>query len=521
MYLYDAQEVREADRKAMEDLSVPGCLLMENAARSAVEHILRFYDNPSCIVIACGGGNNGGDGLALARQLLLNDMKPHVLLAAEPDKMTSSTTEQLAVIRQLGTGVEKTKGLTDVKLLELLESADLLVDGLLGTGARGAPRGEIERVISLFNRSRTPVTALDIPSGVNASTGEVPGAAVRALSTVTFLAPKTGLFVMPGRACSGYIETGHIGVPPWKVLPRTSNTTLADVDSLISLLPDRDLFTHKGRRGTVLVFGGSSLYGGAPFLAARGALRAGAGIVVLVIPENAQLANACLLPETIIFRAPSRDGFLAPQAYDRAMEQWGHKVSSVVVGPGIGRSESTRELVRKIWESGTPAACLDADALHCLSDMAETLQRRQDAILTPHEGEAATLAGKRPGEVASHRLSAARNLSKRWGTVLLKGAGSIIDSGNHRFIIGNDHPCLSVPGSGDVLSGVVGAMLASGMNSFDAAVLAAFIHSKTGVILGNEKGIDGVLATEIADGIPRCIKELRDSCRDHLPGGLK
>jgi NAD(P)H-hydrate epimerase len=153
--------------------------------------------------------------------------------------------------------------------------------------------------------------------------------------------------------------------------------------------------------------------------------------------------------------------------------------------------------------------------------MAETLQRRQDAILTPHEGEAATLAGKHPDEIAFHRLSAARNLSEQWGTVLLKGAGSIIDSGDHRFIIGNDHTCLSVPGSGDVLSGVVGAMLASGMNSFYAAALAAFIHSKTGEILGNEKGIDGVLATEIADGIPRCIKELRDSCRDHLPGGLK
>ncbi|MGC9373218.1 MAG: NAD(P)H-hydrate dehydratase [Thermovirgaceae bacterium] len=515
MFLYDASRVREADRKAVGDLLIPGCILMENAARSAAEHIIRFHGEFSRVVIACGGGNNGGDGLALARQLLLHDVKPKILMAANQDNLAESTAEQLSILRRSGIHAENTEDLSDKAITQILASAEVLVDGLLGTGARGAPRGQIERVISLFNSSGKPVTALDVPSGVDASTGEVPGIAARALSTVTFLAPKTGLFVMPGRAYSGHIETGHIGVSPSKILPRETDTFLPGGDWASSILPQRDSFTHKGRRGAVLVFGGSRLYTGAPLLAARGALRAGAGIVVLVSPENAFFNPTDYLPEAIHCRAPSQDGFLLPEAYDSAMEQWGQKASAIVAGPGIAKSEATCGLVKRIWQSTTLPTCIDADALRCLADMGEALGKRTNAILTPHEGEAAALAGKIPSEVASQRLHTAETLANRWGTVILKGAGTIIVSGSRRAVIGEDHPCLSVPGSGDVLSGVIGAMLASGIDTFDAAVLAAFVHSKTGAVLGEKKGLDGLLATEIADGIPECLKGLRNSCGNH------
>ncbi|MGC9490951.1 MAG: NAD(P)H-hydrate dehydratase [Thermovirgaceae bacterium] len=511
MFLYDASQVREADRKAMEDLLVPGCILMENAARSAAEHIIRFHGKFSRVVIACGGGNNGGDGLALARQLLLHEIKPKILMATNQDNLAESTAEQLSILRRSGIHTENTEDLSDEAIMQILESAEVLIDGLLGTGARGAPRGEIERVISLFNSSRKPVTSLDVPSGVDASTGEVPGIATKALSTITFLAPKTGLFVMPGRAYSGHIATGHIGVLPSKIIPQETRTFLPDNDWAYSVLPQRDSFTHKGKRGTVLVFGGSRLYTGAPLLAARGALRAGAGIVVLVSPENAFFNPADYLPEAILCKAPSRDGFLLPEAYDCAMEQWGQKASAIVAGPGIGKSDATCGLVKRIWESAILPTCIDADALRCLADMGEALGKRANAILTPHEGEAAALAGKTPFEVASQRLQTAEILANRWGTVILKGAGTIIDSGSRRAVIGADHPCLSVPGSGDVLSGVIGAMLASGLDTFDAAVLAAFVHSKTGTLLGEEKGLDGLMATEIADGIPQCLKDVRNS----------
>jgi len=499
----------------MEDLLIPGCVLMENAARSAAEHIIRFHGTFSSVAIACGGGNNGGDGLALARQFLLHGRKPKILMAAYQDNLTESTAQQLSILHRLGIQEENTGDLSDEAIMQILESAEVLVDGLLGTGTRGAPRGEIERVISLFNSSRKPVTALDVPSGVEASTGEVPGIAIRALSTVTFLAPKTGLFVMPGRAYSGHIDIGHIGVSPSRILPQETRTFLPGDEWASSVLPQRDSFTHKGRRGAVLVFGGSRLYTGAPLLAARGALRAGAGIVVLVSPENTFPNPADYLPEAILCRAPSRDGFLLPEAYDCAMEQWGNKASAIVAGPGIAKSKATCGLVKRIWESATLPTCIDADALRCLADMGETLHKRKNAILTPHEGEAAGLVGKTPAEVASQRLHTAEILANRWGTVVLKGAGTIIDSGTTRAVIGVDHPCLSVPGSGDVLSGVIGAMLASGIDTFNAAALAAFLHSKTGAVLGDEKGSDGLLATEIADGIPKCLKDLRDSYRNH------
>ncbi len=515
MFLYDASGVREADRKAMEDLLIPGCILMENAARSASEHIIRFHGEFSRVIIACGAGNNGGDGLALARQLLLHDVKPRILMAADREHLGKSTAEQLSILLRSGIRAENTKHLSDKSIMQILESAEVLIDGLLGTGARGAPRGEIKRLISLINRSGKPVTALDVPSGVDASTGEVPGIAARALSTVTFLVPKTGLFVMPGRAYAGHIETGHIGISPSKILPRETHTFLPDPNWALSVLPQRDSLTHKGRRGVVLVFGGSRLYSGAPILAARGALRAGAGIVVLVLPENAFPNPTYYLPEAILCKAPSRDGFLLPEAYDAAMEQWGQKASAIVAGPGIAKSEASCGLVKRIWQSATLPTCIDADALRCLADMEEALGKRSNAILTPHEGEAADLAGNTPSEVASQRLHTAETLANRWGTVILKGAGTLIVSHSRKAVIGEDHPCLSVPGSGDVLSGVVGAMLASGIDTFDAAVLAAFVHSKTGAVLGEKKGLDGLLATEIADGIPECLKDLRDSCGNH------
>ncbi len=521
MFLYDASEVRKADQKAMEELMIPGGVLMENAARSAAAHILGFYGKIPRVIIACGGGNNGGDGLALARHLFLHDIEPILLMTGHYDNMSGCPAEQLSIVNRLGLRRENTKDLSDKAVTRLLDSAELLVDALLGTGTKGAPRGEIKRIISLFNNSRKPVTALDVPSGVDASTGEVPGIAIRALSTVTFLAPKTGLFVMPGRDYSGHIETGHIGVSPSKILPLGTRSFLVDEDRAFSLLPQRDSFTHKGKRGTVLVFGGSRLYGGAPLLAARGALRAGAGVVILVTPENVFPKALDSLPEAIIYRAPSRDGFLLPEAYDNAIDQWGQKASAIVVGPGLAKSEATCGLVRRIWESGKLPTCLDADALRCLADMKESLGKREDTILTPHEGEAAGLAGIKTGEVATQRLLTAEILARRWGTVVLKGAGTVIGSGKRKAVIGEDHPCLSVPGSGDVLSGVIGAMLASGMDPFDAAVLAAFVHSKTGAIQGNEKGIDGLLATEIADGIPKCLKNLRDSFGNHPSGRMQ
>lgn len=509
MFLYDALTVRKADRKAMEDLSIPCMFLMENAARSAAEHIVRFYGKPSKVTIACGKGNNGGDGLALARLLKSFNIETAVLMTGKPDKMTATAAGQYAIACRLQIPLEDSKNLDDQTLSHFLRRSDLLVDGLLGTGSKGAPKGETDRIITLLNSSQRPVVSLDVPSGVDASTGKIAGNAVQATSTVTFLAPKTGLYVMPGRAFSGHVETGHIGIPPLSILPSETDILLADEEFAFPLLPRRTPFTHKGKRGMVLIFGGSRLYGGAPVLAAKGALRSGAGVVVVVTPESSVAVSAGALPEAIFYAAPSRDGFLLPEAYDAAMEQWGEKASSIVAGPGIGRHETVSGLIRRIWERSPVPVCLDADGLHCLSDPGFPRTKRQDAILTPHEGEAAELACRDTAMIASQRLETARLISQQWGTTILKGAGTIIDSGRKRAVVGKDHPCLSVPGSGDVLSGVAGAFLAAGIESFEAATLAAFLHAKAGVLLGGKAGSEGTLASEIADMLPKSINSTK------------
>jgi len=509
MYLYDAVATREADRRAMTETGIPGLVLMENAARSAADHIFSFYGKPSRVVITCGSGNNGADGMALARHLLLYDVEPVIILTAEPDKLSDFATRQFTIIKKLGISVELSREMTDENLHKIFDSSDLLVDGLLGTGAKGAPRGETQRIIFFLNAAKIPVLALDVPSGVDSSTGRVSTVAVKATSTVTFLAAKTGLFVMPGRFFSGQVVTGHIGVPYWSVLPAETDTFVTDDKTAFSMLPKRDSFTHKGRRGMVIIFGGSRLYQGAPFLAARGALRAGAGIVVVVTPEDDIMPAFGALPESIIFRAPSQKGFLLPEAYDAAIKQWGRKATSIIAGPGIGRSETTAGLVRKIWEKSNLPVCFDADALYFLKDIKRHHKRTADTVLTPHEGEAATLLGKTTEEISAGRLESVRALALKGETVILKGAGTIIDSGKTRAVIGKDHPCLSVPGSGDVLCGIVGAMLAAGLDSFDAAVLSAFLHAKAGLFLGEKTGTDGLLASQIADELPYCINALR------------
>ncbi len=506
LLLYKAEEVRSGDRRALERYHLSGEVLMENAGAGAARGICHAFPQARKIGILCGPGNNGGDGFVVARHLLSEGRSPRIILAAPPGNYQGEAKKNLKILRALEIPACQSSERTDQELREFLGTQHLLVDALLGTGTRGAPRGEVLRLLEILREfPELPLVALDIPSGIHPDSGALLGLPARATWTFTFLAPKTGLFVLPGAEYAGKVFTIPLGIPPERVLEKPAAACWLGEDTAKGL-PRRFSSMHKGNRSTLLILGGSSSYRGAPALTALGALKCGAGVVALGVPEN--LASSCtsLLPEAVL--EPLQGETLSPKNVASALHGWKDRVSCVVAGPGMGRSPESLEAIRFLWKEWEKPLLLDADALYALACRGENLSRRENAVLTPHEGEAARLLGTSSEEVRRHRLEAAEALGKRWGTVLLKGATTIISGGEFPLLTASGSSALAVPGSGDVLSGLLGNLLGSGLTPPEAAASGAWIHGMAGRIVEKTSGSEGVLASEIAGAVPEVLREL-------------
>lgn len=510
LLLYHAQEVQQGDTRALETHGLSGEVLMENAGAGATRGICHAFPQARKIGLLCGPGNNGGDGFVVARHLLLEGRSPEVLLTAPPGKYRGEAKKNLSILQTLEVPLKESSALEAEELQNLLEGSDLLVDALLGTGTTGAPRGEVLRILEMLASlctisSPPPLVALDIPSGINPDSGALLGPLMKASRTFTFLAPKTGLFVLPGGEYAGEITTVPIGIPPGKVLGNPAAACWLGED-VRRVLPRRFPSMHKGDRSTVLILGGSPFYRGAPALAALGALKSGAGVVALGIPEALAGSCAALLPEAVL--EPLEGETLSPENIASPLERWKDRASCLVAGPGMGRTEESIEAVCTLWREWEKPLLLDADALYALARGGKDLPRREDAVLTPHEGEAARLLGTSPEEVRQNRLEAAALLARRWGTVLLKGATTVIAGGSLPLLTASGSPALAVPGSGDVLSGIIGTLLGSGLSPSQAAASAAWIHGMGGRIMEKTAGGEGVLASEIASAIPEVLRNM-------------
>ncbi len=505
--LYSAEAARACDEQAASRLGFSGAVMMENAGRNATDVLLDKFPGIDEACILAGPGNNGGDGFVIARHLLIRGTHPTVILAFPEERCKGDAALNLTMARRCGIPILSSREMSDEEIGEIVSKSDLVVDALLGTGSSGPPRGEVGRLIRLSSKARR-VAAVDIPSGIDASTGAVMAEAVRADLTVTMLIPKVGLFVMPGADYAGEVAVVDIGVPLESLSLPAAEVNAIERFDVARMLPPRPMGMHKGDRGCVAIVGGSSVYKGAPLLAALGALRGGAGIVLLVLPEEISTPLAAALPEAIILPAPSREGGLVQEAWDSVIVPWSKRIDALVIGPGIGRGEGAMALVRRIWDEWRGPMVVDADALYCLSQ-AEELHRRDDVILTPHEGEAARLLDSDASSVGNARLAAVRALAERYGPALLKGPRTLICDGRQTAVVLEGHQALSVPGSGDVLSGLVGAFMAMRLSTYEAGFVGAHIHGRVGSILYEEGGFDGHLAREIAGHIPQAIEELR------------
>jgi len=452
--LLTAEETRRAEE------AHPGSMeeLMERAGTAVAEVVLGRFSGS--VAVVCGKGNNGGDGRVCAR-----------------------------VLREAGRDVTVVDGFGE------LGEPDVIVDALFGIGLRDAPREDAGRMIERINAARRPVVAIDVPSGVDGSTGEIPGAAVRASVTVTFGAPKVGLAVAPGKFHAGSVHVAQIGLrlperPEHALVPATA---LADV-------PRKEPSSSKYRAGSVLVVGGSRGLTGAPMLAALAAFRADAGYVAVAAPESTlPVLESRLLEAVKRPLAEDSAGRLLPRAADAIIEA-AERATAVALGPGLGRSDGTVDLVRILLERLDVPVVLDADGLWDL----EPFERRGPTVLTPHAGELARLLDIDAREVEAHRLDAVRRAASRFGcVVLLKGADTLVAAPREGVLVaGYGEPSLATAGTGDVLTGVAAAFLAKGMEPRIAAAVAAVAHGVASRLVPNQAGL---VASDLLPALQRAI----------------
>jgi len=505
--LVGAATMRALDRYAIDDLGIPGEILMESAGTAVARSVLAVRPPGGSVVVVCGAGNNGGDGWVVARVLRGLGVAVRVAFVGDPTALRGDAAAHRR--RALAMGVAAGP------VAAGLPRADVVVDAIFGTGLSREVEGEPARAIRAIQDASDEalVVAVDLPSGVCADTGRVLGVAVEADRTVTLGAPKLGLALEPGRTLAGEVVVARIGIPDEApgIAPDAELWTAAAAGLR---LPERPESGHKGAFGHVLVVAGSEGKTGAAVLTAEGAARGGAGLVSLACPAglNDILEAKCTEAMTVpVADTPGR-GF-ASGASARLVELAAER-DVLALGPGLGTDEETAKCVQAVVEAVERPLVLDADGLNCLAGQHERLRARRAAtILTPHPGEAGRWLDTGAGEVNADRVGAARRLAVATGSVvLLKGAGSVVAGPDGVTVINpTGGPILGTGGTGDVLTGLCAGFLAQGLPAFEAAALAAFVHGAAGDRLAESRGESGVLAGEIAAEIPATIEGLRQA----------
>jgi NAD(P)H-hydrate epimerase len=488
--LYSADQVRELDRSAIEDHGLPGITLMKRAGRAAFEIVMEEWPDTTSFHILCGSGNNGGDGYVVAGLVAQKGLGATVWQLSANLSGDAKTAYEYAV--QEGVVIKTFQSNEFNSAVEADALQGVIVDGLLGTGYSGELKSEYAEAINCINQSELPVLSLDIPSGVNCNTGAVSQVAVEASVTVSFIAQKLGNLIGKGRILSGERVIDDLDVPAdvYVSLKQEPLAHTINLEAFLEKLPERSLDAHKGDSGHVLVVGGDHGYGGAPLMAAEMAARTGAGLVGVVSqPENIS---------AIIARRPEimAAGVTSGQEFLPFLE----RPSVLVTGPGLGRSGWSEQLLYHCLHSDK-SMVLDADALNLLSEERIVLPLSGERISTPHPGEAARLLSASVDEIQSDRVAAVTALQEKLGgAVVLKGAGTLVMTSDQQlYICDAGNPGMASGGMGDVLSGLLGALLARGMSADDAACLGVILHSTAADIAVSESNMSGLLATDLVD----------------------
>ncbi len=479
--LYTAAQTRELDRCAIRDQGIAGTTLMSRAATATFSALLRAWPEPERIQVLCGTGNNGGDGFLVADLAHRRGIPVSVLQVGDPAKISGDAL--LAREQALANGVK----VGPFEKTPLLRTG-VIVDAMLGTGLGGEVRDSYRQAIATVNGNSAPVVAVDIPSGLCSDTGRVLGLAVKADLTVTFIALKRGLFTLDAADHTGAIEFSDLNVPPEIYSQVDCDSYRLELSALLERLPERPATAHKGLYGTVLVVGGDYGMAGAAALAAEAALRCGAGLVRVATRPEHVAAIVARTPEAMPV------GVVSGQDLQVLVDA----ADVLVVGPGLGQSPWSEQLLQVAAASGKPMV-LDADGLNLLAGGRVVAQPRRDNwVLTPHPGEAARLLGCANAQVQADRFAAVRRLQETYGGVaVLKGNGSLVADGKQLLLSDYGNPGMASGGMGDVLSGVIGSLLAQHLPALEAAALGVCLHGAAADIAA-EDGQRGLLASDLA-----------------------
>lgn len=483
--LYRADQVRELDLLAITEQGIEGYALMEHAGRSAWEILRLNWPHARQIAVICGAGNNGGDGYVLARLALESEFKVALLAVSDPEGLKGDA--RTAYERVCG----NPNAAVDRYSPEKLDGADVIVDALLGTGLDREVSGDFRKAIEDINNAAVPVLAMDIPSGLNANTGSVMGAAVRADVTVTFVGLKQGMFTGHGSTCCGRICFSGLDIPETVYQRFTPAATRIDYAALSRLLTPRERHAHKGDNGHVLVVGGDYGYAGAERMTAEAAARTGAGLVSLgTRPEHAA-AIPLAVPE-IMARGIDKPADLNPLL---------ERATVIAVGPGLGQADWGSRLLAHVLESKLPLV-VDADALNLI---ARDPVHSDNWVLTPHPGEAARMLQTPTGEITADRFAAVRSLQKKYGGVIvLKGSGTLVADAAVIHLCSGGNPGMATGGMGDVLTGIIAALIAQGMALNDAARLGVCLHAAAADAAAAD-GERGLLATDLMPWLRKLV----------------
>ncbi len=512
MRVCTVQQMRAMDQSAIDHYGIPELVLMENAGLAAYRVLTERWGLPGGrTLVCCGAGNNGGDGFVVARKILSDGGHPIALLLGDPSRYRGAAHANFDILNRLGAEVVNFKDLAQTRAL--IASADLIVDGIFGTGLSKPVRGHYAEVIAAINASGKPVLSLDIPSGISGDSGQVLGVAVRADATVTFGLPKVGNLLYPGADHGGACYVTRISFPP--ALTRAPELTIAVNQP--PPLPARNPAGHKGTFGDVLFVAGAAGYYGAPYLAAMAFLKAGGGYSRLAAPASVVPVIAAQGNEIVFHpQAETPAGRLAYSNKAALQERIG-QVDMLVMGPGLALDDETARLVAELAQTADLPLLLDGDALTMLSRSSGVLAtRRAGTVLTPHWGEMSRLTGVTIDTLTSdpvgHLQAAARQFQ---AIIVLKGAASMIGFPDGRVFI-NRSGCdaMATAGSGDVLTGAIAAMYGLGLTLEDAVCKGVFVHGLAGELAAAALGADGVTAGQVLAYLPRAVMKDRQSAQD-------
>lgn len=495
MKIVSSSEMREAEKYTIDNI-LPSILLMENAAEKTVNvirnEILDLSEKD--VIVVCGSGNNGGDGFAVARKLSAYTRSVKIKFIGNFEKLTEDAKLNYNAAKKF-----------EIEFTENAEfkNFDIIVDAVFGTGLSKEITGEYSEIIERINSSGKKIVSVDIPSGVSADNGKIMGCSVKADITVTFQFAKLGHFLYPGRDMCGKLFIEDISIPK-SIIEQINLKREAVVKDEI-VLKERERNINKTTAGKVIVIAGKKGFSGAAYMSGESALRMGAGLVWLAVPEGINTILECKTTEIITVPLPEgKEGNLIEESFEKIEKTVReNKIDTVLIGPGLGREEETQKLVKIVIENIDAKFIIDADGLYALRECMDIL-RKKECIITPHEGEFERITGKK----IVNRTNDAESLADKYGiTVVLKGPDTIITDNRKTYINTSGNPGLAKGGSGDVLAGVIAALISRGYSLIESAKYGVYIHGYTADKIAEKKSMESITAEDVIENIGKVIKE--------------